>query len=398
MRIDHKLKNMSENGNQEQEQDQDHIAETDLTKDMNEDDQHEEDQDHDQHEEDQDHNNSDAMDTTPAHSHSTSSTNQDNNNNERHNNTAPMQTTPTHSQSAPQAMSIEEENFFLIDMNNELQQEIAQLQAQLEKSKTNQTQLQAQLEQSKTNQTITPQKKPPADSIYRNLINSPPASTNLTSSTSASTSSSSSSSSSTSEAIGDIQQYQEQVASDFEQELQNARNNLQNADNERYELARCVENFMQTNSSLWHIFMDLTRMITSLPSTPQIQLARNHIGLLQVSSSYIYIRMQVDQIHANMKTISNTLNMDFHTHQVPLMKNVIQNVKSIYEILKDFTNGSILPDLPRALKLRNLYVKELSVICEKAIANPQVLTTLGEAMRKLTKAMGENLRAFQQRR
>jgi hypothetical protein len=292
-----------------------------------------------------------------------------------------MQTTPEQSQSASQAMSIEDQNCFLIDMNNELKQENNQLQQEV-------AQLKLLLQQSLTNQASTPQKKPPANSTYRNLMNSPSASTS-------SSNSSRSSSSSTSAAIGDMQQCQTQQAAAFEQELEKARNNLKDADNERYELAKCVDNFMLTNTSLWHIFMDLSQIVQHLQQSPRVHMARNHIGLLEVSSSYINIRMQVNQIHANMKTISNTLNIDYHTHQVPLMNNVIQNVTTMYKILEDFTDGSILPDLPRALKMRGLYVKELSTICEKSIANPQALPTLDQAMRNLTKVMGDSLRQFQ---
>ena len=314
----------------------------------------------------------DQMDTTTSHSQFATSANQENSN------TTAMQTTPEQSQSASQDMSLQDKYSFLIDMNNDLQQENNQLQQEV-------AQLKLLLQQSLTNQTSTPQKKPPADSTYRNLMNSPPAST----------SSSSSSSSSTSAAIGDIQQCQTQVASAFEQELEKARNNLQDADNERYELAKCVDNFMLTNTSLWHIFMDLSQIVQQLQQSPKVHMARNHIGLLEVSSSYINIRMQVNQIHTNMKTISNTLNIDYHTHQVPLMDNVIQNVTTMYKILEDFPDGSILPDLPRALKMRSRYVKELSTICEKSIANPQALPTLDQAMRNLTKVMGDSLRQFQ---
>ena len=300
--------------------------------------------------------------------------------NQENSNTTAMQTTPDQSQSESQALSVEDKNSFLTDMNNELEQENSQLRQEI-------AQLKEQLQQSLTNQTSTPQKKPPANSIYRNLMNSPPASTS-------SSSSSSSSNFSINAAIGDIQQCQTQVASAFEQELEKARNNLQDADNERYELAKCVDNFMLTNTSLWHIFMDLSQIVKQLQQHPKVHLARNHIGLLEVSSSYINIRMLVNQIDTNMKTS----NIDYRTHQVPLLNNVIQNVTNMYNILQHFHDGSILPDLPRALKMRGQYVNELSTICERAIANPQILPTLHQTMRTLTRVMGESLHQFQKQR
>ena len=122
--------------------------------------------------------------------------------------------------------------------------------------------------------------------------------------------------------------------------------------------------------------------------------ARKHLGLLQTGADYICIRMQVDQIQyqdANM-TLHN---LNHNTHQKPLLESIILTVASIYSILDDFTDGVSLPDLPRALKARSQYVRQISTTCTNALHDPSQLPAIYQAMTNLTEVMGKSMVKYQ---
>ena len=384
-KIHHKLKNMSEHQDQNQDQEQYRITEDDLA------------DDHNMNEDYQAHdatgNQLDQTSTTnpQGQEHTQNQTNDNNNDMQTNTNvaddnmnqpnqqtytiqstTSPLQavqhqqvqdhkdnnemdTTPSTSQgSSARALTIEEKYTVLEIVNEELVEEITRLKTQLQQSSKN-----------------TPQKQTQsADTVYGNIMNSPP----RPSSTSASTN----------DAISDLQQ-----------RLKIARDDRQHAENSNQHLAMSVQNFMQTNNSLWTIFMDLSRMILASHSTKQLtDRARNHLGLLQTGANYICIRMHIDQIQYQ-DTNMTLHNLNHDTHQRPLLDSIIATVANIYSILDDFTDGASLPDLPRALKARSQYVRQISTTCTNALHDPSQLPAIYQAMTNLTEVMGKSMIEYQ---
>jgi hypothetical protein len=141
-----------------------------------------------------------------------------------------------------------------------------------------------------------------------------------------------------------------------------------------------------------------SRMKTAIaaPDSPDAKKlrARDQLKLLQAGANYICIRMQVEQIqyqHANM-TLHN---LDHNTHQKPLLESIIATVAGIYSILDDFTDGASLQDLPRALKARSEYVKQISTTCTNALDDPSQLPAIFQAMASLIEVMGNNMIEYQ---
>jgi hypothetical protein len=205
--------------------------------------------------------------------------------------------------------------------------------------------------------------------------------------------SSSSSTSTANASIGNFQDYQTYRESDYEQELMNARTDREQAEKECLSLSLLVDNFMLTNNSLWILIMNIMIKLRNEQNNPLLQNAKQQFKLLEASSRYIFTRMQVKEIISD-PTLT-TQRMDW------LLGKVITDVATINTILDENTDGSSLPDLPRALKRRSLILTDLSQLCNNAISNPNnatsnrsTISAIKARMENLTEKIGEDLHEF----
>jgi hypothetical protein len=280
-------------------------------------------------------------------------------------------------------------------MNDNLELQVNQL---LKQNETLQQQLQEATRQS-SSQTVTPQIVS-AKSFYTNMNTPSPSSKTAgtgsgiyTASTGSSTASTSSGTN-TASASSNIQDYQDQQASAFEEELKNAKLDRQNAETENYHLTKTVQYFMQANNNHWMIVMKLAQCI---PHTEKglIKVGQGHIAILEASSRYIFIRMKVNEILSHPS--SKLDNIIYTTVRVPLLNEIIEDVDVIYRILDQFHDSTKLPNLPRALIVRHGYLKEIRTICRRQ-PNPQEDQQIKHAMHELTNKIGESMFAFEKER